>query len=218
MSTCGTAILALLCIFVGDAGVFAAELFRAAFKGKLGDGWSWVREDHSNWRVGATGLEIRSQPGNLWGPANNATNVLVRPAPNVTNALEIAVTVENRPTEQYEQVNLAWYYDDSHMVKLGYELIDGKLTIVMGREEQDKTRTITIVPIQASKVRLRFLVKEGRIRGEYQPEVQGAWLVAGECDLPVKGAPQASLQVYQGPKNVERWARFTDFRITEIMK
>jgi len=35
----------------------------------------------------------------------------------------------------------------------------------------------------------------------------------GECDLPAQGAAKASLQVYQGPKSVERWARFTDFSV-----
>src|SRR5262245_23817121 len=105
----------------------AEELFHDDFKGRLAKGWSWIREGRSGWRVTERGLEVRIQPGNMWGPANNATNVLVRPLPTITtNTLEISVTIENRPTEQYEQVDLVWYYDDSHMVKLGQELVDGK--------------------------------------------------------------------------------------------
>jgi regulation of enolase protein 1 (concanavalin A-like superfamily) len=192
----------------------AADFFRDDFKGRLADGWSWVREDKSGWRVTERGLEVRVQPGNMWGPANNATNVLVRSLPDTTNAaIEIAVTIENRPAEQYEQADLVWYYDDSHMVKLGQELVDGKLSIVMGREEKDKTRTMCIIPIQSAVVHARFVVKGNLIRGEYRLGDEKEWRGAGECDLPVNGSPKASLQVYQGPKTVERWARFSAFSI-----
>ncbi len=195
----------------------ANELFRDDFKGQLAGGWSWIREDKNGWRVTERGLEVRVSPGNLWGPANNAKNVLVRPLPAGTNsAIEIAVTVENRPTEQYEQANLVWYYDDSHMVKLGQELVDGKLSIVMGREEKDKARTICIIPIEADVVHLRFRVKGNTIRGEYRLGDKAEWRVAGECDLPLNGPPQVSLQVYQGPKDVERWARFSQFSIQQV--
>jgi len=195
----------------------AEELFRDDFKGRLADGWTWMREDHSAWRVSKRGLEVQIQPGNMWGPANNATNVLVRPLPNTTNAeIQIAVTIENRPTEQYEQADLVWYYDDSHMVKLGQELVDGKLSIVMGREENDKTRTMAIIPIQSAVVQVRFIAKGNSIRGVYRSGDEKDWHAAGECDLPVNGSPKASLQVYQGPKTLERWARFTEFRIVKL--
>lgn len=208
-------LLALL--LFGTATCGAAELFRDDFKSRLADGWSWIREDRSGWRVTERGLEVRVQPGNMWGPANNAINVLTRSLPEIgTNEIEIAVTIENRPTEQYEQADLVWYYDDSHMVKLGQELVDGKLSIVMGREEKDKTRTIAIIPIQSAAVHARFIVKGNLIRGEYRLGDEKEWHVAGECDLPVNGSPKASLQVYQGPKTGERWARFNSFRIRRI--
>jgi regulation of enolase protein 1 (concanavalin A-like superfamily) len=199
------------------ATVCGAEevLFRDDFRGKLAEGWSWRREDRAGWRVTKQGLEMRVQPGNMWGPSNNARNVLVRPLPEpISEEIEISVTVSNRPTEQYEQVDLVWYYDDSHMVKLGQELVDGKLSLVLGREEQDQTRTIALLPLDAFSVRLRFVAQGNRIRGEYRLPGQAKWLRAGECDLPVNGPPKASLQVYQGPKTTERWARFTEFRVT----
>ena len=143
--------------------------------------------------------------------------MLVRLLPNTTNAeIEIAVTIENRPTEQYEQADLVWYYDDSHMVKLGQELVDGKLSIVMGREEKDKTRTINIIPIQSAVVRLRFIVKGDFIRGEDRLGDEKEWRVASESDLPVNGVPKASLQVYQGLKSLNHWARFTAFSIQRV--
>src|SRR6266436_3996704 len=97
-------------------------LFQDDFKGKLGEGWSWVREHRQAWRATERGLEVRIEPGNMWGPANDARNVLVRPAPDTANeGIEVSVNVENRPTSQYEQTDLVWYCDDGNMVKLGQE-------------------------------------------------------------------------------------------------
>ncbi len=63
-------------------------------------------------------------------------------------------------------------------------------------------------------VRLRLDAKGNRVRGGYRLPGKKDWLPAGECNLPVNGAPKASLQIHQGPKTVERWARLTEFRIT----
>src|SRR5580765_7330298 len=83
----------------------AAEelVFQDDFKGKLAEGWTWLREHREAWRTTDHGLEVQIEPGNLWGPANNARNVLVRPAPeSAESELEISVTVETHPTNQYE--------------------------------------------------------------------------------------------------------------------
>src|SRR6266571_918130 len=159
-------------LMMGVLAVLAGQaddaLFQDDFQGKLGEGWSWVREHREAWRVTGRGLEVRIEPGNMWGPANDARNVLVRPAPGTANeGIEVSVTVENRPTSQYEQADLVWYFDDSHMVKLGQELVDGKLSIVMGREDNDKTRTIAIIPLDSPVVRLQMIVETNRIRGEF---------------------------------------------------
>ncbi len=137
-------------LFVVVGSSHAEEMvFQDDFKGKLDAGWSWLREDRSGWRVTQRGLEVRIQPGNMWGPGNDAKNVLVRTAPDrAQGELEVSVSVTNQPTAQYEQVDLVWYYDDRHMVKLGQELVDGQLSIVMGREEADQTRTIAIIPAE----------------------------------------------------------------------
>lgn len=202
-------------------GIFAAMfcpagglVFQDDFKGGLGEGWSWVREHREAWRVTQQGLEVRVEPGNMWGPANNARNVLVRPAPETTtNEVEVAVAFENRPTEQYEQADLVWYYNDSNMVKIGEELVDGRLSIVMGREEGDRTRTVAIIPLESFSVRLRFLVTGARIRGQFRTPKAEKWTDAGECDLPAHGAPKVSLQFYQGSAQAEHWVKVTEFRI-----
>jgi len=190
--------------------------FHDDFKGKLGEGWSWVREHPQAWRMTQRGLEVLIEPGNMWGPQNNARNVLIRPAPDITNEeIEISVSVENKPTNQYEQVDLVWYYDDSNMVKLGQELVDGKLSVVMGREENDKTRTVAIIPLESTSVRLRFFARENRIHGQFSIPGAKQWRDVGECDLPApaKSAAKISLQFYQGAERVEHWARVTGFKI-----
>ena len=192
-------------------------VYQNDFKGPLDAGWSWRREDPSGWRVTEHGLEVHLQPGNMWGPANNAKNVLIRAVPEpAKDVLEISVSITNQPTAQFEQVDLVWYYDDSHMVKCGQELVDGKLSIVMGREEADKTRTIAIIPLKSFAVELRLRVANNRIQGLFRTPGSEAWQTAGECDLPVHGAPHVSLQCYQGPAEVAHWARLTGFSIRRV--
>lgn len=195
------------------------RLFQDSFKGKLGEGWSWVREHREAWRVSDRGLEVRIEPGNMWGKANDAKNVLVRTAPDVApEGIEITATIENRPTSQYEQTDLVWYYDDSHMVKLGQELVDGKLSIVMGREENDQTRTVKILPLDAFKVQLRLVVKDNSIRGQFCKAGSKTWQEVGECDLPAspEGKAKIGLQFYQGPADAEHWARVNEFRVRRL--
>jgi hypothetical protein len=84
------------------------EIVRGA-RGGLGESWHWLREHKDFWRVTPQGLEVRLEPGNMWGPQNDARNVLLRAAPPVTtNQIEISVTVQNQPTNQYEQTDLVW--------------------------------------------------------------------------------------------------------------
>jgi len=191
-------------------------LFHETFNGKLQDGWSWRREDKAAWRIGTNTLEIRIQPGNMWGPANDAKNVLVRNLPASRSPLEVSATVSHRPTEQYEQVDLVCYYDDSHMVKIGFELVDGKRSIVMGREENDQARTIAILPLETLVAELRLVITGNTVRGSFRPEGAKAWHEAGACDLPARGAPKLSLQCYQGPAQAEHWAKISDLRIRAL--
>src|SRR5205085_11170755 len=143
-----------------------------------------------SWRVTDGALQIRIEPGNMWGPANDARNVLLHPLPDlVSGQIEVSVQVEHRPTEQYEQVDLAWYYDDSNMVKVGEELVDGKLSVVMGREENDMTRTISITPLDSESLELRLVVQGKHISGKFKTP-KSDWRAVGECDAPAKGEPR----------------------------
>lgn len=213
--------LAALTLLLSSVCVADEVIFKDDFAGKLRDGWTWVREEKPAWRVTDKGLEVRVLPGNLWGRANDARNVLVRPAPDVAQGeVEVSVAVTNQPSHQFEQANLAWYYDDSNMVKLGLELVSGEVCIVMGREQADKTRTLAKIPIGATSVRLRLRVVGNQIRGQYLPAGADGWLDAATGDLPAtpNGKAKVSLHCYQGPSDAEHWARFNAFQILRVSK
>ncbi|MBI1319061.1 MAG: hypothetical protein GC168_08950 [Candidatus Hydrogenedens sp.] len=207
----------LTCLTLLASAAADAPLFQDDFRGGLGEGWSWVREHPEAWRTTDAGLEILLEPGNMWGGANDARNVLVRPLPEIeAGALRIALTVSNDPIGQYEQIDLVWYYDDSRMVKIGLERVDGQNSLVMGREERDKTRTLAIIPVESTTLDVRLTVRGKEITGEFREAPDGAWQIAGACDLPAKGKPHASIQAYQGLPTAEHWARVTGFRVERV--
>ena len=211
--------LVLFALPMAESCLAEEVLFKDDFAGKLGEGWSWVRETKDAWRVTSRGLELHVLPGNLWGGGNNAKNVLVRPAPDTTTGeVEVSVSITNFPTHQYEQANLAWYYDDSNMVKLGLELVDGQVCIVMGREQSDKTRTLAKIPISVTSVRVRLRVADRQIRGQYLPAGAENWLEAGagEVPAPARGQARISLHCYQGPPDAQHWARFNELRVMRL--
>jgi regulation of enolase protein 1 (concanavalin A-like superfamily) len=94
--------------------------------------------------------------------------------------------------------------------------VDGKLSIVMGREQADQTRTIALIPLKSFSVRLRFRVTRNRIQGAFRTPDLEHWQNVGECDLPVHGPPKVSLQFYQGPAKDGHWARVTEFCIRSL--
>ncbi len=205
----------------------AGLIFRDDFNGKLAEGWSIEREERSNWRVGPLGLEVKVQPGNMWGPANNAKNVFIHAIPSPSaiplpmgSIIEISATISNRPTAQWEQADLVWYYDGGNMVKLGQELVTERYSVVMGREEGDGARTIGIVPLDANTVELRLqarLQANGQwVRGQFRTAVWSEWRDVGESELPLKGEPKASLQFYNGPPNEEHWVRVSQFAVQRL--
>lgn len=201
----------------GDGGE-GAVLFRDTFHGKLAEGWSWRRESPKDWRIGEHGLEVHVLPGNMWGPANDAKNLLMRRPPDVPQgrAIEVTASIWNHPTNQYEQVDLTCYFDDSNMVKVDQELVDGKLSVVMGRERADHARTISITPLDSEAVELRYRVKGNRIDGFFKTP-KGAWRSVGQCELPqARGEPHICLQFYQGAPGDDHWARVSEVTVRAV--
>ena len=65
-------------------------LLHDSLKGKLAEGWEWLRENPKTWRHTENGLEIRVEPG----LAATVKNALVRKAPDRSQgkyALEVTV-------------------------------------------------------------------------------------------------------------------------------
>jgi len=203
------AVLALLAVSCASSGRFTES-----FRGGVAQRWTILREQPGAWRVVDGTLELRVLPGNMWGGANDARNIFVRRIPDPRQGpVDISARVKNRPTEQYEQVDIVWYYADSHQVKIGQELVDGQLSVVMGREENDRTRTLAIIPIASDVVDVRLRAEGEELVGWYRTPDMTDWREAGRCTLPVKGAPHVSLQAYQGPAQAERWARISHLRV-----
>jgi hypothetical protein len=181
-------------------------VFEDHFAGRLADGWHWLREDPGAWRVKDRALEIRIQPGK----ADTVKNALVRPAPDRGAgawAIEVTVASTAPPSRQYEQEGITWYRDGRPAFKLVRELVDGKVVVVPGKH-----------PVTAERVRLRLEVRGDKYTARYRPGDQGEWQTAASGQLPPAGAgkDEVSLQCYEGPADVEHWARFTDFRIIRL--
>lgn len=212
------AFLAVLAASLLPARAGSGEDFTETFAAAPAAPWKWIRENKAAWRTGRQGLEVKIEPGNMWGPANDAKNILVRPAPSTitSGGAEITATIQNQPTGQYEQTDLVWYFDDSHMVKIGQEMVDGKLSIVMGREEKDATKTMGIYPLKTAKVKLRLQVSGDQVSGEYQPDGEGPWLKAGTCTAPkpAGGTAQIALMFYQGTVEAPHWSRVSELKLT----
>jgi len=185
----------------------------------LPDGWTWKRANPPAWRLRNQGLEIKVEPGNMWGGKNDARNVLLIPIAKdlQESGADVQATLANSPTWRWEQVDLVWYYRDSHMVKIGLELVRGKNSVVMGREEDDRTRTIRIIPIESDEVTVRLKVAGGQVRGYYRLTSEDKWTDVGTCTEPKPAGsgdePQVSIQCYQGDPQNPHWARITGLKI-----
>lgn len=200
-------ILMLLVLAGGGSGLSAAEpavVFEDKFDAKLAEGWTWLREHPSHWRLRDGALEIHVEPGD----ANSVMNALVRPAPDRrqgTYAVEVTVRNHRVPTRQFEQAGITWYHDGKPVFKLVKELVDGQLMIIPGRP-----------PMTNDAVQLRLVVTADTFTAQYRPDGQGEFQTAATGKLPLPGNDQVSLQCYHGPTDAEHWIRFDDFRILRL--
>jgi hypothetical protein len=179
-------------------------LFEENFDGKLDEGWSWLRENPSAWRLQGDALEIRVEPG----VAHNVKNALVRKAPDRSSgkfAIDVTVTNAIKPIQQYEQAGITWYNDGKPVFKLVKELVDGQLMIIPGRK-----------PMSSEMVQLRLVVTSDSFIAQYRPNCEGEFQTAEMGKLPGPNNDQVSIQCYNGPADAEHWIRFDDFRISKL--
>jgi hypothetical protein len=174
------------------------------FEGDLAAGWSWIRQRAAHWCVRKGALEIRVVPG----LAATVENALVRSAPvrsEGTYAIDVAVTNNSPPRQQWEQAGITWYQDGRPIFKLVKELVDGRVMIIPGRK-----------PIDSKTVQLRLVVTADSYTAMYREEGQGNFQIAAKGKLPPGDNEQVSIQCYNGPPNAEHWMRFDNFRIVEL--
>jgi hypothetical protein len=187
----------------------AERVFTDPLREKLGEGWSWLREDRAAHRMTKDGLEIRIQSGD----ANTVKNALVRAAPDRSKgkyAVEVTVSSLAKPVKQWEQAGMTWYVDGKPVFKLVKELVDGKVVVWPGA-----------APDPGQTVRLRVVVSADSFVAQYKPvgadgKPEGEWRTAEKGKLPPPRNDQISLQCYHGPENAEHWVRFTDFEVSRV--
>ncbi len=194
-----------LVLVVQPVGAAAEDvLFEDPLKGKLREGWSWLRENPKNWRHTDKGLEIRVEPG----LAATVKNALVRTAPDRTQgkvAIEVTVEFTSAPTNQYEQAGITWYQGEKPVFKLVHELIDKKLYIIPGKKPADMHR-----------VQLRLIVSKDAYVAQFRPDAEGEFQTAASGKLAPGSDEKVSIQCYNGRPDAEHWMRFSDFRIVKI--
>jgi hypothetical protein len=180
-------------------------VFEDRFEGRLGPGWTWLRESPQAWRIRDDGLEIRIEPG----MADSVRNALLRPAPDRSQGrYAIEVTVQNlaEKTEQYEQAGITWYSDGKPVFKLMKELVHGEGLIMIPSRN----------PMTNEMVELRLVVSADRYVAQYRPDGKGEFLTAASGTLEPSANEQVSIQSYHGPANQEHWVRFERFRIVRL--
>jgi hypothetical protein len=176
-------------------------IFEDPLKGKLGDGWEWLRPNNKAWRHSSKGLEIRVEPG----LAATVKNALVRTAPDRSRgkyAIEVTVEFLSPPSQQYEQAGITWYQGAKPAFKLVHENIDGKTYIIPGKK-----------PTQTRWIRLRLIVTKDQYAAQFLPEGKSEFQTAASGKLPSGENEKVSIQCYNGPAGAEHWIRFSDFRI-----
>ncbi|MBI4582941.1 MAG: GH32 C-terminal domain-containing protein [Planctomycetes bacterium] len=179
-------------------------LFEDRFEGKLGEGWTWLRENPPYWRLRDSALEIHVEPG----LADTVKNALLRPAPDRRRgkfAIEATITSLSKPTQQYEQAGITWYTGGKPVFKFVKELVDGQTMMIPGRK-----------PMASETVQLRLVVSADGFTAQYRPDGKGEFQTAASGPLPAPGDDQVSLQCYHGPTGAEHWIRFDDFRIAPL--
>lgn len=197
-------VAAVIVLAVPLSGAEEKVVFEDKFDGKLGDGWTWLRENPNTWRIAEGALEIRVEPG----VADTVKNALVRKAPDRTKgkfAFEVTITFLTPLTKQYEQAGLTVYQREMPVFKAVHELVDGKTYIVPGK-----------VATTTKTVQLRLVLDKAGYAAQFRPDAKGEFQTANSGGLAPSADEQISIQCYNGPPDAEHWIRFDDFRIVQL--
>jgi hypothetical protein len=210
-----TAALVLL-LLVQDPALFE-EKFAG---GKLGDGWTWIREDATGWKIDGGTLKVKCQPGSIWYKKRDAKNLLMRKLPIVateTAPIAIEVTVDSDPETNAEQCGLFLYYDDANYVKLIRECNKKKPGIVLARQAKGFPESLPPKEEIKGPIQLRLVWSGVSVAGSYK--AGGDWVSIGDYELPESTSElKIGLGAHGAAPEADRWASFTSFRITKAVK
>lgn len=191
-----------------------AKPFVDAFRGTMHDAWQWLREEPEAWALTDSGLRIRALPGTLWGPRNDARNVLLRTAMPLTDGLSSQVTVCNRPAIQGEQGGIIWFVDEANYVKLVKECLDGTVWVVLAREEDDQGTLVSRMPFTTGDtVSLKLTLSGDTMVGQAQAAPGAEWQTVGTCAALAAAQAQLGICVHGGPEDEAHWAELSEFTI-----
>ncbi|HLY74810.1 MAG TPA: hypothetical protein VKU80_11890 [Planctomycetota bacterium] len=197
-----------------------AALFEEKFGPKLGEGWTWVREDATAWKLDGGALKVKCLPGSIWYKRNDAKNFLMRRlpiAPTEAAPIAIDVTVDSAPETNAEQCGLFLYYDDLNYVKLIRECNKKKPGIVLARKQKGFPESLPAKEELKCPIQLRLVVTASRVSGSYK--AAGDWVALGDYDLPESEAElRIGLGAHGAAADADRWATFTAFRISKAAK
>ncbi len=202
--------LIILILALATAMPILAADFAADFSKALDKGWSFVREDKTDWRLKDGNLEMLAQPSNIWGKANNKTeNFLLRALPGPKFTVE--VTVDFNPRKEYEQAGLMLYVDDDNYIKFDRELYGGQsCTLVL--ESKAKPKVVKKIPFREGPLRLRLEIVDGKVKAMVKAPDGKDWTAHGETTLPGSSDKvKVGLFALQGDAKAPRWATFRDF-------
>jgi len=181
-------------------------IFEESFDEKLKDGWTWLREVPSDWRIKDKALEIKMEP---MPEGNRVRNILYRQPPKKEEGLftiSVEVDVLRPYSNQFQQAGLYWMQEDRLLYKFVMEMIDGELFVFPGK-----------VPIESEHVVLRWRIDDTKIISEFQPKGTGEFRTAHEHTLPNRNdeTDRIALQCWHGPANAESWTKFMNFKIAK---
>lgn len=91
--------------------------FRDDFNSKLQPGWTWVNEDKNNWSLSLTPGSLMIKVVGGYINLGNATNVLLRPAPESDFLVETALTFT--PDENNQFAGLILYESNQNYIQVG---------------------------------------------------------------------------------------------------
>ena len=161
-------------------------------------------------------LEVRAQAGRIWG-GNDAKNLLLAP-PMKSRDMAACVSVAHDPKEKWEQAGPLWYVDDDNFVKLISEHIDGKMYVVVAREQGGRGKVVGKIVVPSANIQLRLKVQSNRVTGQWRLKDADAWSDAGTCDFDAQGDRRFGLFTQNGPKEVVRWVCFDNFVVMVLTK